>query len=114
MLTLYIYVISSNSNNVVSETGIHCNREVELCHIGCGLGGWGVSRPSLCRPAAAKTSLSDTSFQLCFLAGDQCGCSRYSMLLYALFSAVTVLLLALIGLVLIYKVSEFISYHVLS
>uniref|UniRef100_A0A3P8RLJ0 Ig-like domain-containing protein n=1 Tax=Amphiprion percula TaxID=161767 RepID=A0A3P8RLJ0_AMPPE len=46
-----------------------------------------------------------TEFLLLVTAGDQCGCSSYSSLLYALSSAVAVLLLLLLlaGCVLIYK-----------
>lgn len=45
-------------------------------------------------------------FSFCFLTGGQCSCSSYSSLLYALSSAVAILLLfLLLAFVVIYKVS---------
>lgn len=59
----------------------------------------GVSRGCLCPVCEVDPLIFNISLSLCFFAGGQCGCPSYSALLYALSSAVAVLLLLLLGLV---------------
>ena len=65
-----------------------------------------VSRGAVVLCSGEVDPLIFTVLSLCFFAGGQCGCSSYSTLLYALSSAVAVLLLLLfVAFVMIYQVS---------